>query len=56
MSKNSRKYLERQNRICFDPDTEDRTRADLRSTERPNEDLKAERSAGHRGLLDENKS
>jgi hypothetical protein len=56
MSKNSRKYTERLNKTSFDPDTEARARKDLRSTERPHEDLTAEKSSGHRGLIDESKS
>jgi len=56
MEKNSRKYTARLNKTSFDPDKEDRARADLRSTERPYEDLKEERSSGRRGLMDESKS
>ena len=56
MSKNSRKYTERLNKTSFDPDTDERARKDLRSTERPHKDTTPERSSGHRGLIDEDQS
>ena len=56
MSKNSRKYTARLNKTSFDPDTDIRARTDLRSTERPHENLEEERPAGHRGLIDEEQS
>ena len=56
MSKNSRKYTARLNKTSFDPNTGARAREDLRSTERPHENLKEERPAGHRGSIDENQS
>ena len=56
MSKNSRKYTGRLDKTSFDPDTGQRAREDLRSTERPHEDLREERPAGHRGSMDEDKS
>ena len=56
MSKNSRKYTARQNKTSFDPDTKIRGRKDLRSTERPFEDVYEEISSGHRGSIEKDKS
>lgn len=56
MSKNSRTHLSRLNRSNFDPDDGVRASKDLRSTKRPHENLRGERPAKNRGLMDENKS
>jgi len=50
--KTSREYLDRQNKASLDPQTDQRARKDLRSTERPYKDPREEDSAGHRGLTE----
>lgn len=54
MKKSSRKYTARLDRTSFNPYTEARAREDLRSVDRPVEDVRPDRPAVNRGLIEDN--